>query len=75
MGTISTITDVNYLGIESVWNNTNYWVNLQEVPLSVCAIECTNSSEHEHFIFHYGICGGGANMFCVHHHVLCVDSI
>jgi len=25
------ISDENYTGIEVVWNNTNYWVNLQSL--------------------------------------------
>jgi hypothetical protein len=24
------VTSPNYLGIESVWNDTNYWVNMQD---------------------------------------------
>jgi len=25
------ISDENYTGIEVIWNNTNYWVNLQSL--------------------------------------------
>lgn len=25
------ISDGNYIGIESIWNHTNYWVNLQPI--------------------------------------------
>lgn len=32
------ISDENYTGIEVIWNNTNYWVNLQSLEggCSVC---------------------------------------
>lgn len=33
------ISDENYIGIEVVWNNTNYWVNLQSL-VGGCAV-CT----------------------------------
>jgi len=34
------ISDENYTGIEVVWNNTNYWVNLQSLEggCAVCII-------------------------------------
>lgn len=33
--------DVEYLGIESVWNHQNLWVNMQD-----CSSGCEVSSEH-----------------------------
>jgi hypothetical protein len=35
MGTVLPVTDPNFLGIESIWNANNYWINVQEMPLHV----------------------------------------
>lgn len=35
LGTVFSVSDPHYHGIECIWNATNYWVNMQEVPLFV----------------------------------------
>jgi len=38
------ISDENYTGVEVVWNNTNYWVNLQSLEggCAVCVYYTTD---------------------------------
>ncbi|KAG5891498.1 hypothetical protein JTB14_009832 [Gonioctena quinquepunctata] len=41
-----------YLGIESIWNHTNYWVNMQDCTGGLSSIEYdfTNVEKWEHFL-------------------------
>lgn len=36
------ISDENYIGIEAIWNHTNYWVNLQPIN-GGCAVRINNN--------------------------------
>lgn len=40
----------NYLGIESVWNNVNYWVNMQD---------CSEGVKVSSAVFVFGLDVGG----------------
>eukprot|EP00102_Acyrthosiphon_pisum_P008125 XP_003244287.1 PREDICTED: dynein regulatory complex subunit 7-like [Acyrthosiphon pisum] len=46
------ISDENYTGIEVVWNNTNYWVNLQSLEGGCMQYNftLTNTTYWEHFL-------------------------
>ena len=40
-----------YYGIESMWNSSNYWVNLQEgLPVNKMSFDLTSASKWEYMV-------------------------
>jgi len=51
-GFMHELTDINYLGIESIWNHQNYYVNLQypNTPIHEMKWDLSDSQKWEHFL-------------------------
>lgn len=44
------ILDANYLGIESIFNATNYWINMQEVSLEAISYDIWDTKKWEYVL-------------------------
>ncbi|KAL7020012.1 hypothetical protein ACKWTF_011343 [Chironomus riparius] len=51
-GFMHDLTDINYLGIESIWNHQNYYVNLQypNTPIHEMKWDVSDNQKWEHFL-------------------------
>ena len=68
------VDDEDYLGIESLWNHKNYWVNMQDCAsgVKVSLFHCWSGPVYTCMQFTL-ICPSGlynehtCNLYCVHH--------